>query len=178
MENMEVKIEEEQRSDKHPEGSLDEFVNWRVVEKFAVTFEELGAFVDLEIPEKPSTRVREKLKAIAHFLKNNNYENTKIIAFGVAVIFGKSAMDLINIVDTLNDLGRHPETEDLKVLIQRYVETDMTKNIFMGAGSAAIQKSVETAKKTWNAKLPKIKYGLQKIIESSRETLEHGPTNA
>jgi len=151
MENMEVKIAGEQRSEKYPEGSLDELLDWKIVEKFAVTFEELGAFADLEIPEKPSTKVREKLKAIDHFFKDNDYENTKVIAFGIAVIFGKSAMDLINIVDTLKDFGFHPETKDLKVLIQRYVETNMTKNIFMGTGSAIIQKSVETARKTWNA---------------------------
>jgi len=176
MKNIETGIiNSPKNEDEKLEGSLDEIVNWEFVENFAETFEELGAINDLEIPEKPSAKLQEKFAAIADFFKRNNGENAKLIAFGAAVALGKSAADIIVAADTF-DLYK---IEDLKSLIKEYAETSdlLRENLFIGAGSAVIQKSIEETRRTLENNGPKIKEGLKRIIEISRKTLTHEPTN-
>lgn len=145
-----------------------------MVEKFARTFEELGGLADLKIPEKPSPELQKKLRAVANFFKRNNYENAKIIMFGVAVMLGKSAVDIIEVVDR-SEL----DFEDLKYLIRVCVENPdlFTENLFAGAGSAVTQKFVEETRKAPEGDWAGAKDGLKKIINISRKTVANETTN-
>lgn len=128
-------------------------------QEFAVNFLEMSEHMaelgEIQIAE-PNNKLKEEISDVIDFFRRDNGKNAKLVGYGLAIAFGKTAYDFLSFIDAVWN-ARLPI--DMKAILETYFDNKgmIFGNLFIGAGSVATQASFNELKEVWSQHGGKIK---------------------
>lgn len=99
---------------------------------------------------KPSNELKEKIDSIIDFFKRNNGANAKLVGFGLAVFFGKTAFDFLSTIDAIHETTIMPINWPI-LLKSFFIDSNtILTNLGIGTASVMTQGAVGNLKEIWS----------------------------
>jgi hypothetical protein len=139
-------IPESAEAEMTPEKEL-EIEERKFVKNFSKLSEQVTELASVDIQQPFSEKLRRIGGEIQNFFKENDYENAKLIRYGLAIVLGKVAVRFFTTMDMNHDIGLDANFKE--VLEIALNPERIGEYVGIGAGSAIGQKMLYELKRGW-----------------------------